>query len=204
MDGNTCDGPPVDCSDELGDPSCELEPIVAHGITVLNSPTDRWVNSRSIWNQHAYHITNIDDDGTVPVDEEDSWVNYNSYRRNDQVRGKALAAPDLTVRIVTVNESGCPEAMTLTVQVANRGAYPVGPGIPVTVRVEDEWACTLWTTVPLYPEDTEDLECEIERGERTGSVSLRAEVDLDSDGASLNTECVEGNNWAEVPEASCF
>ena len=204
VDGNTCDGPPVDCSDELGDPSCELEPIVAHGITVLNSPTDRWVNSRSIWNQHAYHITNIDDDGTVPVDEEDSWVNYNSYRRNDQVRGKALAAPDLTVRIVTVNESGCPEAMTLTVQVANRGAYPVGPGIPVTVRVEDEWACTLWTTVPLYPEDTEDLECEIERGERTGSVSLRAEVDLDSDGASLNTECVEGNNWAEVPEASCF
>jgi len=204
VEGITCEGPPVDCSDELGDPSCELEPVVAHGITVLNSPHDRWVNSRAIWNQHAYHITNIDDDGTVPTDEEDSWVDYNSYRRNDQVQGKALAAPDLTVRIISIDESDCPNTMGASIQVANRGAYPVGPRVQIDVQVDDEWACTLWTTTALRPEESELLDCEIEQGPRRGTVSLRAQIDLDRDGASLNTECVEGNNWAEVREASCF
>jgi len=94
--------------------------------------------------------------------------------------------------------------MGASIQVANRGAYPVGPRVQIDVQVDDEWACTLWTTTALRPEESELLDCEIEQGPRRGTVSLRAQIDLDRDGASLNTECVEGNNWAEVREASCF
>ena len=39
-----------------------------------------WAPSRPIWNQHAYHITNINDDLSVPPREPDSWAYHNTYR----------------------------------------------------------------------------------------------------------------------------
>ena len=34
-----------------------------HGIRVLNDRLNRWASSRPMWNQHAYSVTNINDDG---------------------------------------------------------------------------------------------------------------------------------------------
>lgn len=39
-----------------------------------------WAASRSIWNQPSYHITNINDDLTVPESEPNSWEVHNTYR----------------------------------------------------------------------------------------------------------------------------
>ena len=39
-----------------------------NGIKVYRDSHDRWASSRPLWNQHAYNITNINDDGTVPED----------------------------------------------------------------------------------------------------------------------------------------
>ena len=36
------------------------------GIHVFGDSADRWVATRPIWNQHTYHITNINEDGTIP------------------------------------------------------------------------------------------------------------------------------------------
>ena len=36
------------------------------GIRVFGSASGSWVRTRDIWNEHTYHITNINDDGTVP------------------------------------------------------------------------------------------------------------------------------------------
>ncbi len=41
-------------------------PTPLAGIFVYGTPSERWVPTRSIWNQHTYHITNINEDGTVP------------------------------------------------------------------------------------------------------------------------------------------
>ncbi len=51
-----------------------------HGIRVLHDPAARWRKTRSIWNQHAYHGSNVTDDGGIPVREEKSWLDYNHYR----------------------------------------------------------------------------------------------------------------------------
>jgi PKD repeat protein len=37
-----------------------------HGILVFCDANDTWVNTRKIWNQHAYNVTNVNDDGTIP------------------------------------------------------------------------------------------------------------------------------------------
>ncbi len=39
-----------------------------------------WGPARPVWNQHSYHITNINDDLSVPVNEPQSWLVHNTFR----------------------------------------------------------------------------------------------------------------------------
>ncbi|MCA9684602.1 MAG: VCBS repeat-containing protein, partial [Myxococcales bacterium] len=41
--------------------------IALTGVRVLRDKLDRWASSRNLWNQHAYSITNVNDDGTIPA-----------------------------------------------------------------------------------------------------------------------------------------
>lgn len=54
----------------------------AQGVFVLEDPEDLWVAARSLWNQHTYHITNIREDGTVPLNETLNWSVWNNLRQN--------------------------------------------------------------------------------------------------------------------------
>ncbi|MEW5849910.1 MAG: choice-of-anchor D domain-containing protein [Myxococcota bacterium] len=46
----------------------ENEPLLrtAKGVKMLTNTDGNWVNVRRVWNQHAYHITNITESGAVP------------------------------------------------------------------------------------------------------------------------------------------
>ncbi|UJR87244.1 Hypothetical protein I5071_360 (plasmid) [Sandaracinus amylolyticus] len=45
---------------------CRAQHAGCHaGIRVFRDNRDRWASSRTIWNQHAYHVTNVEDDGTI-------------------------------------------------------------------------------------------------------------------------------------------
>lgn len=48
---------------------------------------ESWMPTRPIWNQHSYHITNVNDDGTIPRYEEPNWEQHNSYRANERLEG---------------------------------------------------------------------------------------------------------------------
>ncbi|WP_198552927.1 choice-of-anchor A family protein [Psychromonas sp. Urea-02u-13] len=50
----------------------------------INKP---WVNATRIWNQHSFHMTNINQDGTIPRIEKNSWLNNNSYRSSTIKKG---------------------------------------------------------------------------------------------------------------------
>jgi hypothetical protein len=39
-----------------------------------------WGSGRPLWNQLNYHITNINDDLTIPFSEVNSWETHNNYR----------------------------------------------------------------------------------------------------------------------------
>jgi len=54
------------------------------GVFVFRDPMNRWMPSRALWNEHSYHITNINDDLTVPTMEDDNWRSWNNYRQNVQ------------------------------------------------------------------------------------------------------------------------
>ena len=46
--------------------------LVTQGIHVLQDPKNRWMPSRAIWNQHSYHITNINDATRAFISDSDS------------------------------------------------------------------------------------------------------------------------------------
>jgi hypothetical protein len=59
------------------------------GLRVFHDDVVPWASVPSLFNQHSFHVTNINPDGTVPVVEEPSWARYNSYR----VQGPPIRSP---------------------------------------------------------------------------------------------------------------
>ncbi|MAD77143.1 MAG: hemolysin [Rheinheimera sp.] len=55
---------------------------INNGVTVYEAADSSkpWKNATRIWNQHSYHQTNINQNGTVPTVELPSWLNNNTYR----------------------------------------------------------------------------------------------------------------------------
>lgn len=96
------------------------------GIRVLESVNDDWMPTRSIWNQHSYHITNINDDGTVPQFEQPSWLTHNSYRLNTFVDRNASDQFDLTLSKLTLVDHGVGSPMSLSARIGNAGVIASG------------------------------------------------------------------------------
>ena len=62
-------------------------------IQVIRDSQDRWIQARRIWNQHTYHVTNVNEDGTIPDIEPKSWKLQNTYRVNAQIEGGSVCVP---------------------------------------------------------------------------------------------------------------
>jgi hypothetical protein len=51
-----------------------------NGITVIGDADNSWAPARPVWNQGAYHITNVHDDGSIPQEQQPNWEVWNSFR----------------------------------------------------------------------------------------------------------------------------
>ena len=103
------------------------------GLKALRSPTDKWVNTRSVWNEHSYHVTNVNLDGTLPYPEPNSWApgQSNSYRHNVQGQG-VFSAPDLSACEVRVDMTNCSSSgAKASAVVYNGGALQAAAGVTV-------------------------------------------------------------------------
>lgn len=98
------------------------------GLFALESANQAWAPTRTIWNQHAYHITNINDDGTVPQNPQPSWLTHNTYRLNTFADRPALAQPDLAAFELKYDDVSA----TLSVIVLNRGLAPTNADATIT------------------------------------------------------------------------
>jgi hypothetical protein len=118
------------------------------GLFVYEDPNDRWVRTRSIWNQHAYSIDNILDDGSVPHTQAPSWESHNTFRANRQ--GEIpLNAADVAITGVQANPHACPLEMDFLITIQNQGVASIPAGLPVTVYRTEPTAALLTTlTVP--------------------------------------------------------
>ena len=94
-----------------------------------------WRPGRKIWNQHAYSITNVNDDGTIPKSPDLNWLTYNNFRSGDMDAGDGLKAPDLTVEYGDICELECDQdRLLLWVHPGNLGAADVTDGSELVVN----------------------------------------------------------------------
>ncbi len=62
-------------------------------LQVIKDSQDRWIQARRIWNQHTYHVTNVNEDGTIPDFEPPHWKLLNTFRTNAQIEGGTVCVP---------------------------------------------------------------------------------------------------------------
>jgi hypothetical protein len=62
-------------------------------VQAVRDVEDRWIQARRIWNQHAYHVTNVREDGTIPMVQSKSWLELNTFRTNAQIEGGGVCLP---------------------------------------------------------------------------------------------------------------
>lgn len=121
--------------DDIDDRPEECD-VGTSGVVAIQDVHDAWVSTRSIWNQHAYHIDNIDDDATLPDEWADHWQTHNTFRANQQ--GEIPTnIPDIAVTALQVNALGCPPSIELQATVENQGIASIPAGMPVTLYVYD-------------------------------------------------------------------
>jgi uncharacterized membrane protein len=84
--GTFVDYPAV--GDVDGDGFAEVVTGGENGLYVIGHD-EIWGDSRPLWNQHNYHITNINDDWSVPINVVNSWEVHNTYRTQTPDRNPA-------------------------------------------------------------------------------------------------------------------
>ena len=179
------------------------------GLRIWQDAEDNWVRTRRVWNQHSYHVTNVNADGTIPAAEPPNWAieGLNNYRQNVQPSG-LFNAPDLVVRELRTSAVRCSQTGQLEVYVllGNDGALGVPAGVSYRVEaiLEGSEPVVLGegvTNERLLPGQTLSLSFSWATPVdfQVQPFTLRATID----GAQEHQECDEDNNSASLDEVTC-
>ncbi|HJL14307.1 MAG TPA: hypothetical protein RMH99_01555 [Sandaracinaceae bacterium LLY-WYZ-13_1] len=179
------------------------------GLFVYGDTRDQWVRTRRIWNQHAYHVTNVTAAGEIPRVEMDNWSTpgLNNYRQNVQGEG-VFNAPDLKVLALEVILDGCPETATLRARITNEGNLGAPSGVPVsfytgTPSMRGTLLGTEPTAVALLPGETTVVELADVALEGDPPYAFVAVVDDDGSDAGVVAECDEDDNAEGIGDLDC-
>ena len=177
------------------------------GIRVYRDRKDGWVNTRRIWNQHAYSVTNVNDDGTIPAHPVANWrtPGLNTFRANSQGAGTTspFAAADVTVTGVSSACDRTTGTLRLNANVYNQGDAAVSTGLRVAFYQGNPAAggtllgvATLPSVLSAGNGAVATLTLASAPG---GTAEIWAVADDDGTGTGRETECVETNNAGSAP-----
>ncbi len=139
------------------------------GIVAFGDTAHSWVGTRTLWNEHTYHVSNICDDrdsacaapnvyGSIPMHETTNWSLpwLNNFRQNVQDKG-LFDAPDATASL-TVD---CVTPVVAHASVRNIGVASLPAGVNVGIFQVTGGANTQvgtgTTTQQLFPGQTETI-----------------------------------------------
>jgi hypothetical protein len=161
--------------------------------------------TRRIWNQQAYHITNVRSNGQLPAPEPDSWGpnGFNNYRVSAQGKGATRAA-DLTVSLYASLLDTCPGSIRLLAVVENNGSVSAPPEVSVSffkgTPPSGTWLGATTTKTLLTPGASTTVSLDVPS---TSGTAYYAVVDSDQQGNGTVTECDETNNTASMDGVTC-
>jgi hypothetical protein len=121
------------------------------GITVLGPAAKPWAPARPIWNQIAYHITNVNNDASIPLVQAPNWAAWNNFRTAGTEVGPSHWLADLEVEKPALCLEECwDDRVLLYIPVGNSGLVPSPSSALQINRVEG--AGTVEVTLAPIPE----------------------------------------------------
>jgi hypothetical protein len=181
-------------------------------VLVYRDVLDRWADSRPLWNQYNYSITNIEDDGRIPAtkDWEQNFATpgLNNYRQNRQGLNSANLLPDITGGLDQGDVCQIVDGVTtLTAKVCNRGLRVVGANMPATFYAgppsDGKVLCVSYTQGPVQLGNTcLPVTCQIDGGITPGS-EVYMVVNDDGEGHATTEECKSDNNTDRIEVKEC-
>jgi hypothetical protein len=165
-----------------------------NGITVIGDANNSWRPSRPVWNQFAYSITNVEDDGTIPRHPESNWSRFNNFRTGGTTLGLSSELPNLQIGDPTI----CcgPEGATLYLPVSN-------VGLAVTTEFEvgiyRDGTKLDAQTLSLNPGEGRSAgPFVVSQSDWTGAISARVDQD------DVVEECFEDDNRRDLGDWPCL
>jgi hypothetical protein len=181
------------------------------GVKVYRDKLDRWASSRNLWNQHAYSITNINDDGSIPKTSE--WKQnfqdpaLNNYRQNRQgATSQDLADITGALDATTACTQTADGKVIFTGRVCNRGLRGIGSNMPAAFYLGEDRAmplCQTETPAPVAKGGCQNIQCTIPKTDVPTGSTITMIVNDVGGGNRLVDECNYENNTAQVKVEKC-
>jgi hypothetical protein len=171
----------------------------------VRAAKDRWVQSRQIWNQHAYAVTHVNPNGSVPSTSmwAANWstTGLNNFRQN--VPGEADGNPvgDLTAQAGVFFTCNGAEAV-FNEPVCNRGTAPVSAGVVVGFYSGTTKICSAKTATPLDVGACETVSCTWSSPPTGMANETTVTVVVDDGGGTI--ECDTTNDDGQVDDVFCI
>jgi hypothetical protein len=181
------------------------------GLVAYGDSANSWVGTRTLWNEHTYHVTNICDDtdqvcpapnvyGSIPQGETPNWtVSYlNDFRQNVQHDG-IFNAPDAIVALAV----DCTTPVVAHVSVRNIGQAGLPPGVSAGVFTTqgNTQVGLVTTTLELLPGQTQTLNVTLSPG-AAPSQSYYAQILMNAAMPTFH-ECRTDNDTSTTVTAVC-
>ena len=111
---------------------------VATGITVLGSESSNWPSARQVWNQHAYFISNVNENLSIPRHPTPNWDLYNNFRSGDISQQIGADLPDALLDLdICIDE--CQQGnLKFAVQIGNQGLSFLPPTAQILVYTDND------------------------------------------------------------------
>ncbi|MEM9067720.1 MAG: VCBS repeat-containing protein [Myxococcota bacterium] len=184
------------------------------GITVFRDRANGWVGTRTLWTQHAYHVTNTCDDrdsacdpgtsyGAIPTRQRTNWTLpwLNNFRQNVQDEG-IFDAPDAIVEL----RADCTTPVGLVATVRNQGPALLPTGVEVGFYRREGGSDTLLgtatTSTPVFPGRAVEVRLSAP-ADVPVTATFVAQIEIDPD-APLFRECDGDNNASNEAMPRCL
>jgi hypothetical protein len=185
------------------------EIVVGHAgwnfaLSVYGDRDDTWAPARPLWNQHAYSVTNVNDDLSIPSAPVENFTTLNSWHSaiGEGAPTAGLGA-DLEAELIDVCTLECDhDEVVVWGRLVNRAGEEVAAGVPMALYArtgpELELLAVVETPDPVPPGFTSaPIEFRADAALVEGASALQLVADDDGTGSGAVAECNESDNRDE-------
>ena len=198
-------------ADVDGDDQAEI--VVCHNgygkaLSVYGDANESWMTARPIWNQHAYHINNIEDNLTIPSNPRPSFEHSNTWHSAIATPNESILTNIETEFLEICTDDCAQQIIYLSIRIRNRGETDIAAGVGIGVYGQFDSERVQLATTTLNQDlasgyASESIVIEIPTANLDGVNSIIVIADDNGSGTSLIQECSERDNEIVIDGPFC-